>query len=1114
MDIKNFLQSSYNSQSFEHFIYKKFYGFEMNNTGYENASTEAEKKHIQKYKFLGSCELDDNKEIGFFEFVTTENKDIENNRISLNYILKQKADELLLDGAIAVFYNPINKDIWRLSFIAFSYDENNKQTVNSLKRYTYVLGKNIPITTAYSQLKRIEYPKFNDLLTAFSVEKVTEEFYIGIISLYNNLITKFLQYPINHKESKIEFAIRLIGRLLFIKFLNKKKLIPDNTFEIQSNYYHNVLEPLFFEQLNTNHQYRKEKYKDTFIPFLNGGLFEPLEIDCYNKINKLHVEDTFFSDFFNHLNKFNFSIDENSIEDNDLSIDPEMLGRVFENLLAEINETTQESARKASGAYYTPREIVDFMINESLVQYLKLSTSLDKNGLINLIKNNVLVYSDYEKTELLTALFKFKSIDPACGSGAFPIGILQKIVKLLDLIDPNAEIWFNLQSKEFQEKHKNRDKNYIRKLSIIKNSIYGIDNHSIAIEITKLRAFLSLIVDEKVIDSKYNRGIEPLPNLEFKFICANTLLSKEHTFSSEINQKMKLLKNKYFDATDTEKSNIINEYKKLLSIDNSLISYDPFNPIYVAQEVDLNLMFDISKKFDLVIGNPPYMRIQSIDKTISEIYKKHYISATGSYDLYVIFAERALDLISNQGIINFIMPDRWINSAFGKGLRQKAHQKIYQLISFKDYQVFNASTYTSLIFLKNDTKKINYLQLNKDLKTNTELKIFLDNIKNEDYAEIDYSTLTDEGWILVDKNSNLILDNIRSHKKKIKDIFERIYTGLQTSADNIYFLHDCQEISDKLISGYSDELKKEITIEKDITKPLLKGDDVIKYKDLAAKIVVIFPYEIVLENNKEKAVLISENKIANSYPFTYEYLKECEEVLRGRERGKFNIDGEWYQYGRKQGMTGVEESKIVARDISKGGDFAYDMNGKFYHTTTVYGYKKYSHIQEDYKFYLAILNSKLMWWYLQKVGTPLANGYYRYMPRYVENFPIPNVNKFESTLLENLVSYTIFINSSNQKINKHIPNEYLAKEFYEVIDGIIYELYFREEFDNKNISFLNLKELNLQSFQLLTNDEIKQEINSFYEKINNNESKLRSNLTLIDIELKHFIAPIKRAYYV
>ena len=175
MDIKKFLESEYSYENFKKFIFDKFYGFEENNIDYEEPDTNIEQKHILKYKFMGSCQLDDKKEIGFFEVITTEKTDIENNRVSLGNILKNKASNELLDSAIAVFYNPNNPSVWRLSFIKFSYDENDKQQVSNLKRFTYVLGKNIPIKTAYNQLKNLKYPSLIEIEEAFSVDKVTKE---------------------------------------------------------------------------------------------------------------------------------------------------------------------------------------------------------------------------------------------------------------------------------------------------------------------------------------------------------------------------------------------------------------------------------------------------------------------------------------------------------------------------------------------------------------------------------------------------------------------------------------------------------------------------------------------------------------------------------------------------------------------------------------------------------------------------------------------------------------------------------------------------------------------------------------------------------------------------
>ena len=323
MDIKKFLESEYSYENFKKFIFDKFYGFEENNIDYEEPDTNIEQKHILKYKFMGSCQLDDKKEIGFFEVITTEKTDIENNRVSLGNILKNKASNELLDSAIAVFYNPNNPSVWRLSFIKFSYDENDKKEVSNLKRFTYVLGKNIPIKTAYNQLKNLKYPSLIELEEAFSVDKVTKEFYAGLVTLYNDFLDTYLKYPNRseqYENSKKEFAIRLIGRLLFIKFLNKKSLVPNSIFTVEKDYYNEVLEPLFFEKLNTPKKDRKPEFKDEQIPFLNGGLFEPLGLDFYDYRGmsnfyrgELIISDNFFEEFYSHLANYNFTIDENSL---------------------------------------------------------------------------------------------------------------------------------------------------------------------------------------------------------------------------------------------------------------------------------------------------------------------------------------------------------------------------------------------------------------------------------------------------------------------------------------------------------------------------------------------------------------------------------------------------------------------------------------------------------------------------------------------------------------------------------------------------------------------------------------------------------------------------------
>ncbi|TQV62269.1 MAG: hypothetical protein FNT15_07365 [Sulfurovum sp.] len=549
MHLKDFLSNPFNKHNFIEFISERFYGF-------------APKLNSDEY--LGKVKLDDKNEIGFFIFKVDENKDIENTRVGFHSELKKYADKYSLDGAIGAFYHP-DQRAWRLSFIEFSYDDKHKQQVSSAKRFTFLLG-NDKIKTAFEQLKNLKYPKITELQKGFSVEAITKEFYKGLVKEYEKLLSEYLIYPSNDDNSKKEFAIRLIGRILFIKFLNKKSLVPDDIFEVADGYYHDKLEPLFFEQLNTPKSERKAEFINASIPFLNGGLFEPLHLDyyewsgiCSKYINMLKIDDRFFSELYEHLNHYNFTIDENSTEDSELSIDPEMLGRIFENLLAEINPETSGNARKSTGSYYTPREIVDYMVSSSLLEYLRTKTSVGEESLKTIIFKNEEPKNDYDKAKVLSALFELKILDPACGSGAFPMGLLQKIVKILKLIDLDATIWFGLQNKEFRHTHKDRNKDYIRKLSIIKNTIYGIDIQPIAIEISKLRFFLSLIVDE-------DGEPEPLPNLEFKFVCANSLLPKTKNtqlatleyfmFENDLIN----LKNEYFEASGDRKKEIRKEY--------------------------------------------------------------------------------------------------------------------------------------------------------------------------------------------------------------------------------------------------------------------------------------------------------------------------------------------------------------------------------------------------------------------------------------------------------------------------------------------------------------------------------------------------------------------------
>jgi len=399
------------------------------------------------------------------------------------------------------------------------------------------------------------------LWDSFDISIINKHFYLGIHQYFKQIVLELAKNERLFKEqnTKEQFAIRLIGRIIFCWFLKKKEIIKENVLSSDTvtktdDYYNKYLSVLFFEVFNTPKANREDipmVFKD--YPYLNGGLFEP-QTDDYYKVEdgyfyiKIKIEDSVIENFFKFLESYNFTVDENSSANSEIAIDPEMLGRIFENLLAEQNPETGETARKSTGSYYTPREIVEYMVEESIIQYLKTKL-LSKNLSVSERPDSVLneeYIEDFVRTEFFNegtlkaeeknkikdliykTLCEIKILDPACGSGAFPIGMLQKIVTLKQLCytkkdekKGNADVKISAKGlrKGFQiiEK-KETSPNYQLKLETLQNSIFGVDIQPLATELSRLRSWLTLIVEED------NQNIQPLPNLDFKFVTANTLI--------------------------------------------------------------------------------------------------------------------------------------------------------------------------------------------------------------------------------------------------------------------------------------------------------------------------------------------------------------------------------------------------------------------------------------------------------------------------------------------------------------------------------------------------------------------------------------------------------------
>ena len=1145
--------SSYSCDNFKRLASEVFNGYERKEQIIET------KEEVKNFTNLGLFEDNKGKKIAVFEVELLSENSLHRARVKQRNLIANQLKIHNFNSALCTFYHP-NQEEWRLSFITREEDidpssEKLKfiEHLSPSRRQSFIAGPNEGTHTVKKQfLSRIESdnkPSFDDIASIFEIEAVNNDFYEHYKELYLRLteeLEKFMKRdPViaadfQEKEvSTSDFAKKTLGQFVFLYFLQKKgwikdKAHPNEVFSFSklfddrkkfgNNFFNEVMEPIFYESLAKKEPNLKVYSVLTHyeFPYLNGGLFEPIRDYNWEKTN-IVIPDTFFKNdnrakdgsigdgLLDVFNRFNFTVHENDALEKDIAVDPEMLGKVFENLL-DIKD------RKSKGAFYTPREIVQYMCQESLINYLdtEIGDEISSEALNLFITNHtILEAKDMKGAELGIIsenamvidqlLANVKICDPAVGSGAFPMGMLSEIVSARNSLQPFLS---------------NKRSIYDLKLHTIGQSLYGVDLDPSAVDIARLRFWLSLIIEEDIPT--------PLPNLEHKLMQGNSLLSSYEgieLFNNQflanednqqkklniINEEIKVLENEIKDTLNTLGIDRIKEIKKNLSIlakkrnkilaENTTSSttrnlFDSEDTLNRIRQLDLlqkkisqfllpndnynkedlkieieNIKWDLIQAsvdnksktigfqqlkdkriqpfflwqlefadvfankngFDIVIGNPPYLRVQGIEREISEQYKSIYTSATGSYDLYVLFVEKGLEILSESGVLNFIIPHKWVNSAFGKGLREISKTNIKKIISFEAYQVFNASTYTSLVwFDKTINNKFEYVGLEKNLETNLELEKYLINLSKNDFTIIENQSLTSETWVLTNKIVKGILDKLNKKPLRVSDIFEKIFQGIASSKDSVYFLSSIIEKDNLLLECYSQELDKRILIERELVKPLLKGDDVHRYQSLVASKAVIFPYYIFDDSGNKNARLYTENEIRDKFPNGYDYLKQCESILRNREKGRLINDDFWFRYIYPKSLTLFNKEKIIQPDISLGGNFAYDVKGEFYTTTTLYGYIKYPKIKESYKFYMAILNSHLLWWFLQQTGTVLANNYFRFMPRYIEAFPIPEITNIDETKpIEDLVDKVI----TDKK--KNIDSIYLEKE----IDKLVYQLY-------------------------------------------------------------------------
>ena len=561
------------------------------------------------------------------------------------------------------------------------------------------------------------------------------------------------------------------------------------------------------------------------VPFLNGGLFECLDRTDEDSGKKLYVDgfsrnkkkrarvpnELFFSGgqivdlsgpeaygansyqnakvrgLLRILHAYNFTVEENTPIDEEIALDPELLGKVFENLLASYNEETKTTARKQTGSFYTPRPIVEYMVDESLKAQLgetltklgrKEEEALEQLDLLLGYTEEEPSFSEKETDALLEAIHTCKILDPACGSGAFPIGMLQKLVHVVHKLDPDNDVFEAVLLRE-TEKIEDRDErrrkieqigkdflendvDYVRKLYLIEYCLYGVDIQPIAIQISKLRFFISLICDQKTNRNKAkNHGIRALPNLETKFVAADTLFGLaemdqmalvdprvdriEAEIESQYHKHFAIQRRDQKLAIQKKLKDLRKELGHVLagSLGSSqkaerIAGWDPFDSQATSDFFDQHWMFGkaLSDGFDIVIGNPPYQSAIEHKKTKGKEYrdgvKGRFASATGTWDLYVPFFEAGLHFLNSAGILSYISPNKYLSGTYGKGLRKLLPKecRILSLTDVSHLPVFeSASVYPVISVLQKGSPEASY-----------PLNLHLPKTRSSQFTESEYST--------------------------------------------------------------------------------------------------------------------------------------------------------------------------------------------------------------------------------------------------------------------------------------------------------------------------------------------------------------------------------------
>lgn len=1135
---------------------------------------------------LGSFYTADERIVGIYEVTLTDKALIERNRVGLRNLFKSVI-RYDLDAALIVY---IQDTKWRFSYVSEIRTEEGKKETEP-KRYTYLFGEGESCRTAAERFDKLKGKPIylNDLFEAFSVEKLNKEFfkiykefyekfwkYLAADKQYNKLLSdkRFKDDEVKREKPIRDFAKKLLGRIVFLQFLQKKGWmgVPTKNSEwkggdikflqnlfINSNskqsFHSKELRTLFFETLNEkrkNHIAPSSLGKDIKIPYLNGGLFEK-DLSFSNDID---FPEDYFAKLLDFFEQYNFTIDENDPYDSEVGIDPEMLGHIFENLLEENRE---------KGAFYTPKEIVHYMCQESLIEYLHTQLpNFNKADFELLVRNNQVStsFAEYKTAnEVNNKLKAVKICDPAIGSGAFPMGLLKEIFECRRLL------YGYLKTNE------KFDPAQVKK-EIIQQNIYGVDLENGAVEIARLRFWLALVVDET--------EPQPLPNLDYKIMQGNSLLERFGTvdlqnlinadddvmveekkqltlgddfeapirqltvFTKANKEELFTLIKKYFDPDEWEKqtgevidkaavkrqindfvegkihafilkcqrdfskdikavekkwkdAGVTNhsklnqkskEYKQYIDWKKQLDELDAIEEKLVAlQKSDDKPYFlwhlwfkDVFDKggFDIMIGNPPYIQLQKMTDEAAILQKAGYETFTKSGDIYCLFYEQGNMLLKNNGILCFITSNSWMKAKYGESLRNyfATQTTPLKLINFEDSKIFQTAVVETniILFQKGISNRISEaLVVKSDYKIGNSINEYF--LRN--YVTIE--ELTESEWIILSKPDYLIKLNIEQ-QPKLKELSYKIISGVKTGF-NEAFLIDIEK---------QKELKSLDKKNLEIIRPIIRGRDIAKYKYSFNNVFCIYTH------NGNSSLNIPPVYCKANYPTVYNYLSSFGNEIKERPS-----QGKHWSNVPTNFLEEFESDKIIWGELSDKPKFALDTSHSLTEATV------FNLTGDNLKYLLAILNSKLCQWYFETFTTTSGMGTNRWKKYKMEKIPIANAKNNTINKFETLADYLIFLNDETKPpVNPYTDNASIATVFEDVVNMMVYELYFEEHMKQEEIDVLQF--VNETTFPALGNDEKANAeiIGKVYKWLQEQENPIRNRVILSNIRSKDIIRRI------